>query len=134
MGWFCVSDAPHGWFDIIVMNMRFENMMLIVGDGPQCPNHPKWTPGGTLSKHEVFAPFGPKRVHPQGWAGFGLKTREGVHREGGRGEGKPSPLIEGSSTPTKVDGFSKILGRIWDGLGMILGRFGGIFGTVSDRF
>ena len=27
--------------------------------------------------------------------------------------------------------FSKILGRIWDGLGMILGRFWGIFGTVS---
>ena len=28
---------------------------------------------------------------------------------------------------------SKILGRIWDGLGMILGWFGGIFGTISDR-
>ena len=25
------------------------------------------------------------------------------------------------------------LGRIWDGLEMILGRFGGIFGTISDR-
>ena len=27
----------------------------------------------------------------------------------------------------------KKLGRIRDGLGVILGRFGGIFGTVSDR-
>ena len=30
--------------------------------------------------------------------------------------------------------FSKILGRIWDGLGVILGRSGGIFGPVSDQF
>ena len=33
----------------------------------------------------------------------------------------------------KISKFSKILGRIWDGLGMILGRFGGIFEPVSDR-
>ena len=70
--------------------MLFENMKFIAWDGPEFPNHPKKTPGGTLSKHEVFAPVGPKQVHPRGWAGFGLKTGEGVHREGGRGEGKPS--------------------------------------------
>ena len=28
---------------------------------------------------------------------------------------------------------SNILGWIWDGLGVILGRFGGIFGAISDR-
>ena len=28
---------------------------------------------------------------------------------------------------------SKLLGQIWDGLGMILGWFGGLFGTISDR-
>ena len=71
---------------------------------PKCPKHPKGTPGGTLKKHVVFAPFGPKQVHPRGWTGFGLKTREGVHREGGGGEGLPSPLMESSNTPTKVDG------------------------------
>ena len=27
---------------------------------------------------------------------------------------------------------SNFLGWIWDGLGMILGRFGGVFGTISD--
>ena len=63
--------------------------------------------GGPVSRYEVFAPVGPKQVHHRGWAGFGLKTGEGVHREGGRGEGKPSP--KGSNTPTKVDGFLLIL-------------------------
>ena len=29
---------------------------------------------------------------------------------------------------------SKIVGRIWDGLGVILGWFGGIFVPISDRY
>ena len=31
----------------------------------------------------------------------------------------------------KKSKFSKVLGRIWDGLGVILGWFGSIFGTIS---
>ena len=69
----------------------------------KCKKHPKGAPEETLLRYEVFAFFGPKQVHPRGWTGFGWKTSEGVHREGGRGEGKPSPT--GSNTPTKVDGF-----------------------------
>ena len=29
---------------------------------------------------------------------------------------------------------SKFLGRLWDALGVILGRSGNIFGAISDRF
>ena len=67
----------------------------IIEDGPQFPNRPKGTMGRPVSRYEVFAPVGPKQVHHRGWAGFGLKTCEGVHREGGRGEGNPSSLEPG---------------------------------------
>ena len=77
------------------------------------PNHPKGTPGRTLKKHEVFASVGPKQVHHQGWGGSGLKTPEGVHREGGRGRVNPPPPMEGSNTPTKVDGFRDGNGMVW---------------------
>ena len=63
----------------------------IIEDGPQFPNRPKGTPGRPGERYVVFAFFGPKQVHPRGWAECGLKTHEGVHREGGRGEGKPPP-------------------------------------------
>ena len=76
------------------------------------PKSSQGDPWDDPKKHEVFASVGPKRVHPRGWTGFDMKTGEGVHREGSRGEGKPSPLMEGSNTPTKVDGF-------WDGFGMV---------------
>ena len=69
--------------------------MPIIEDGSemdnQFPNRPKGTMEGPVSRYEVFALFGPKQVHPRGWAGFGLKASEGVHRERGRGEGKLSP-------------------------------------------
>ena len=40
-------------------------------------------------------------------------------------------IFEKMSKKSKI---SKVLGRIWDGLGVILGWFGRIFGTISGRF
>ena len=84
-------------------------IQFIIEDGPKVLKASQGDPWKDPKKHEVFAPFGPKQVHPRGWTGFGWKTSEGVHREGGRGR-----YGTGSNTPTKVDGF-------WDGFGMVWG-------------
>ena len=97
LGWlaflFVETSIPLDGLICILTNFLVETVMSIIEDGPQFPNRPKGTMEGPVSRYEVFAPVGPKQVHPRGWAGFGLKTGEGVHREGGRGEGKPSRRV-----------------------------------------
>ena len=127
----------------------FAGKMSILGDGPdlpgkQNPAHPRgWTRNpqstprdplrGPVSRYEVFAFFGPKQVHPRGWTGFGWKTSEGVHREGGRGEGKPSPGQGLTLRPRSTD-FGTDFGWFRRALGMVWGYFRDDFGpTLKNR-
>ena len=100
-----LEDGP----DWLERKIRF-----IIEDEAKVPKHPKGTPEETRLGYEVFASVGPKRVHPRGWTGFDMKTGEGVHREGGRGESKPSPGQVLTLRPRSTD-FQKN----WDGFGMV---------------